>query len=48
MPARPLEVLVIAASAQGAVIHQLQGDMDWDTFIFGHDLPFVIDVLQNI
>lgn len=42
-----LEVLVVIAAPKGAVVHQLQGDMDRYAVIFGHDIPNIVYVLEN-
>ena len=43
----PLKVLVIVAASKRAIVHQLQGDMNRYTVIFGYDFPVFVYVVEN-
>lgn len=48
MPACLLKVLIIVATTQGAIVLQLQSDVDGDAIVLGHDFPFIVDVFEDI
>lgn len=47
MPVRALKVLVVIATAQRAVVHELQSDMNRHTVIASHDIPIFSYMIQD-
>lgn len=45
---RGLELVVLMGSPQRAGVHQVEGDLDGDTLVVGHEIPVLLDLLEHI